>query len=160
MRKLLLLLTVASVSISFCWAQAPQKKTETKVASKAPAAKKPVLRTLADNKWQDVPDVKGVQQAVLWGDPQKGAYGELVKFAPGTEAPLHTHTADARSVVVSGTVLVGLEGAKPREFGPGSYIFTPSGLKHTTGCKTGSDCIFFLYQPGAFDLKPVEGGAK
>lgn len=148
MRKPLLVLTLVTLAVSVCLAQ-----------SKAPAAKKGVFHTPADLKWVDVPGASGVQRAVLWGNPDKGASGSLVKFAAGTEVPLHSHTADVRAVVVSGTVLSGLEGEKPKEFGPQSYIFHPGGLKHTTGCKRGSDCVFFTMQPAAFDLKPVEAGA-
>lgn len=147
MRKPLLVVAFACLSASLGWAQ-----------SKAPAAKKAVSHMAADLKWVDVSGATGVQRAVLWGNPDKGASGSLIKFAAGTEVPLHTHTSDVRAVVVSGTVLSGLEGEKPKELGPQSYIFHPGGLKHTTGCKRGADCIFFSYQPAAFDLNPVEAG--
>jgi hypothetical protein len=43
-------------------------------------------------KWVDIPDAKGTQQAVTWGNPQKGAHGSFAKFAGGTELPMHTHS--------------------------------------------------------------------
>jgi quercetin dioxygenase-like cupin family protein len=124
------------------------------------AEKTVVLRPAAELKWMDAPGVKGVQQAVAWGDPAKGAHGSFVKFAPGAEAPLHIHTASGRSVVVSGTVVISPEGQKPRELGPGSFFSVPGGTKHTTACKAGAECIIYSEWLGPFDIKPVEGEMK
>lgn len=120
---------------------------------KAKAGPRAVLRSASELKWVDAPDAKGVQQAVVWGNAQKGAHGSFAKFAAETEVPLHTHTASGRSVVISGTVLEGLEGQKPKELGPGSYFSIPGGVKHTTACKSGADCIFYSEWSGPFDLK-------
>ena len=120
-----------------------------------PAGARAILRAASEIKWVDVPDAKGVQQAVVWGNAQKGAHGSFAKFAAGTEVPLHTHTAGGRSVVISGTVLEGLEGQKPKELGPGSYFFVPGDMKHTTGCKAGAECIIYTGWLGAFDLRPA-----
>jgi len=106
-------------------------------------------------KWVDIPDAKGTQQAVTWGNPQKGAHGSFAKFAGGTELPMHTHTAGSRSVVIAGTMLEGLEGQQPKELGPGSYFYIPGELKHTTACKAGADCIIYTDWQGAFDMKPA-----
>ena len=129
------------------------------VAAQAQKAAKPagnaVMKTASELKWVDAPDVKGVQQAVAWGDAQKGAHGSFAKFAAGTDLPLHTHTAGGRTAVISGTVLEGLEGQKPKELGPGSYFFIPGGMKHTTGCKAGAECVIYTQWLGAFDLQPV-----
>jgi quercetin dioxygenase-like cupin family protein len=121
------------------------------------AAKKarPVLRAASELKWVDAPNAKGVQQAVVWGNAQKGAHGSFAKFAAGTEVPLHTHTAASRSVVISGTMLEGLEGQEPKELGSGSYFFIPGNVKHTTACKAGAECIIYTDWLGPFDLKPV-----
>jgi len=118
------------------------------------------LKTAADMKWAVVPNVKGVQQAVAWGNPQKGPYGAFHKFASGTEVPLHTHTASLRSVIISGTLVITLEGQSPKELGPGSYFFEPGGVKHTTACKAGAECLFYTHATGAFDVVPAEGAAK
>ncbi len=122
-----------------------------------PAAKKAraVLRAASELKWVDVPNAKGVQQAVVRGNAQKGAHGSFAKLAAGTELPLHTHTAAGRSVVISGTMLEGLEGQEPKELGPGSYFFIPGDVKHTTACKAGAECVIYTEWSGAFDLKPV-----
>lgn len=122
--------------------------------------KNAVLRAASELKWVDAPGVKGVQQATGWGDPAKGAHGSFAKFASGTETPLHTHTATGRSIVVSGTIVSAPEGQKPKELGPGSYFSLPGGMKHTTSCKAGAECVIYSQWLGAFDLKPVEGSEK
>lgn len=137
------------------------RAAEAKAQAKPAAKKTATLWAAGEIKWTDVPDVKGAQQAALWGNPNKGAYGAFNKFPRGTEIPLHTHTYDLRGVIVSGTAVIGLEGQSPKELGPGSYYFLPGGAKHTTTCKAGADCLFFSEQPGAFDVKPVAAaGAK
>lgn len=106
---------------------------------------------------------KGVTKADLWGNAAKGAHGSLVKFAAGTNVPLHTHTNDIRAVVISGTYLYGSGGGPAQKLGPGSYLLIPGGVKHTSGCDAGADCLFFEEQSGKFDLKPVQaasGAAK
>jgi len=116
---------------------------------------KEVIKTASELKWVEAPDAKGVQQAVVWGNAQKGAHGAFAKFAAGTEVPLHTHTASGRSVVISGTILEAQEGQNPKELGPGSYFFIPGGVKHTTGCKAGMECMIYSDWQGAFDVKPA-----
>lgn len=129
--------------------------------TKAPAKKATVLKSAADLKWTDVPNVTGAQQAVLWGNPQKGPSGFLVKFKGGTEVGLHSHTADMRSVVISGTVVITVEGQGPKELVAGSYASEPGGSKHTTACKAGADCMFLVQAAGVFDIVMAEGsGAK
>src|SRR6266849_3880579 len=90
-----------------------QGQEAAKTAAKPPA-KKAVLRSPSEMKWVDIADAKGAQQAVAWGNPQKGAHGSFAKFAGGTELPMHTHTAGSRSVVIAGTMLEGLEGQQPK----------------------------------------------
>ncbi len=124
-------------------------------AAKPAAAKRAVLRTASEMKWVDIPDAKGAKQAVAWGNPQKGPHGSFAKFEAGTEVPLHTHTAASRSVVITGTMVEGLEGQQPKELGPGSYFFIPGDVKHTTSCKAGAECVIYTDWSGAFDIKPA-----
>ena len=128
--------------------------THAQEAKKA-AGPRAVMRAASELKWVDVPDAKGVRQAVAWGNAQKGAHGSFAKFAAGTELPLHTHTAGSRSVVISGTMLEGLEGQKPKELPPGSYFFIPGEMKHTTACKAGAECVIYSDWTAAFDMKPA-----
>lgn len=128
-------------------------------------ARKAVLRSAEEMKWADVPGAPpGVKQAVLWGDPAKGAFGALQKFVPGFSAPLHTHSSDLSVVVISGTMIDGPEGGPEKKLPAGSYLFLPSTYKHTTRCDAGSECVFFVEAKGKFDVKMVgekkEAGKK
>jgi quercetin dioxygenase-like cupin family protein len=135
----------------------------TRLAAQAkPAAKKAVvLQPASEMQWADVAGVKGAKQATLWGNPQKTAHGVIDRLPAGTQVPLHTHTSDLRTVMISGTLVVTLEGQSAKELGSGSYWFLPGGVKHTTSCKAGADCVFFSEGSGPFDLKPADAaGAK
>lgn len=130
-------------------------------AQPKPAMKRAaVLKAAEDLKWTDVPNVKGVQQAVAWGNPQKGPHGAFDKFAAGTQVPLHSHTANLRSVIISGTMVFAMDGQSAKELGPGSFAFLPSGAKHTTACKAGADCVLYSQASGAFDVVPAEGAKQ
>ena len=154
MKSLAHLLMALLVTTAFL-VSAP-RTAQSQAASKSTAKKTAILRAPADLKWTDIPDVKGAKQAVLWGDPSKGAHGMFVTFPAGTEVPLHTHSHDGRGAVISGTVVITLEGKTPKELEPGSYFFVPAEQKHTTSCKSGANCLFLDQSPGAFDIKMVE----
>ena len=124
-------------------------------AAKAKRTREAVTLTPDELKWKDVPDSGGITVAEVWGSMAKGAHGAFAKFPPGHENPLHTHSADIKVVVVSGTFTYGPEGGAVKRFGPGSYVMIPGGLKHTSGCDPGSPCLLFQEQPARFDLKPA-----
>jgi anti-sigma factor ChrR (cupin superfamily) len=127
-----------------------------------PMAKKdkgPAIVTPADLKWEDSPRMKGIQAAPLWGDAMKGAHGRFIKFAAGTDNPLHTHTNTLRTVVVAGTFYTGADAASAKDLPAGSYGETPGGWKHVSGCRAGADCIILEESSGKFDFKPVEAKA-
>jgi quercetin dioxygenase-like cupin family protein len=118
---------------------------------------KPVIWPAADMKWVDAPDAPpGVKQVVLWGDPTKGRFGAMEKFPAGFTAPLHSHTANLRMVIISGTVIHGPEGKPEVRLPAGSYLTDPSGYKHTTACDKASECVFFMEGDGKFDLIPAD----
>ena len=117
--------------------------------------KEPVMWAAENMKWEEMKDAPGVMSATLWGDMTKGAYGALIKFPAGSKHPLHTHSSDIKTVVLSGTFTYAPEGGEEKSYGAGSYLLIPSGSKHTTGA--GADgCTFFMEQPGKFDMKMVE----
>jgi hypothetical protein len=45
---------------------------------------------------------------------------------------------------------------KGKKYGPGSYLFIPGGDMHESGGVADSETIFFIEQPGKFDLVPAE----
>jgi quercetin dioxygenase-like cupin family protein len=118
---------------------------------------KAVAWAAEDLKWTDAPGAPpGVQQATLWGDSSKGAFGAMQKFPAGFSAPMHTHSSELHMVVVSGTVIHGPEGAPEKRLGPGSYLLLTPTYKHTTACDKASECVFFIEGKGKFDVNLVE----
>ena len=69
---------------------------------------------------------------------------------------MHSHSSDQKVVGVSGTFEFQVEGEAMRELGPGSYVMTPAGVKHSSKCKEGSECIYFEEQPGKSDFIPAK----
>jgi anti-sigma factor ChrR (cupin superfamily) len=139
-----------SIAALFCLAAAS-------VASAAEPAK-PVTMTPDQIKWVANPTVKGVMTAVVWGDMDKGAHGAFHKFTAGFMAPLHTHSANTKIVVISGTMSMTGEDGKEMKFPAGSFYTQPNTFKHVTKCLAGSDCLIYVEADAAWDLKVV--GAK
>jgi hypothetical protein len=88
MRKLCAFCVLVGVIIGTSTLLSAQAKAPAKKA----AAPKGTMWSASELKWVDNPAIKGAQQAVLWGDPTKGAYGALKKVPAGTVLPMHTHT--------------------------------------------------------------------
>jgi quercetin dioxygenase-like cupin family protein len=100
--------------------------------------------------------MKGLSIAPLWGDPSKGAYGALKKVPGGTDLGWHTHSSDQKVVAISGTFDFQLEGEAAKELSSGSYLFIPAGVKHTSKCRAGTDCVWFEESPGKGDYIPAK----
>ena len=116
-----------------------------------------VVWPAADLKWEALPDAPpGPMLSVLSGDPKKGAYTAIEKFPAGFSAPLHTHPADHKAVIISGTWIHGEPGKPDVKLGPGSYLFQPAGQKHTTACDAGAECVFFIESSGKFGIEMAE----
>jgi len=111
-----------------------------------------------DVKWADVARMDGVKMAVLDGTPDKGPSRFLTKLAGGLAVPLHFHNADHYVFVVSGTVVLGMDG-KEISLPAGSYFSFLGKKKHTTRCETGADCVLFIDARGKWDVVPA-GSAK
>jgi quercetin dioxygenase-like cupin family protein len=114
--------------------------------------KEEVIKAAEDLKWEQLKGAPpGVMSAKLWGDNTVGAYGGLTKFPAGFKSPLHYHSHDVKIVVIKGAY--SYKGVK---YGPGSYVFIPGGERHISGGVDDSETIFFIEQPGKFDVKPIE----
>lgn len=129
-------------------------------ATKAKSAKaKPAIVTKTPDELKWVPNPAApdsVSMAAVWGDPDKGAHAAFHKFKAGFGTPLHSHSSDIRFAVVSGTMSVTPEGGAEKKLPPGSFVYQPHGVKHTTKCEAGSDCLIFTTATGKFDLIPAE----
>jgi anti-sigma factor ChrR (cupin superfamily) len=119
------------------------------------AEDKPVTMTPDQMKWVPNPGDPTVKMAAAWGNPEKGAHGAFHKFPAGFTTPLHTHSADLRIVVISGTMAITGEDGIEKDLPPGSYEYQPHTYKHITKCLAGSDCLAFVVANGKFDLKVV-----
>ena len=122
--------------------------------------KAPLMVSFADLKWTDVPQRKGMQMAVLSGDPAKGEYTQMRRVPAGTDNPLHIHSSELKNVIISGVWYTGVDMASAKDFGPGSIILMPANWVHVSGCRTGSDCVFYQEGKGRFDFKPVAAAGK
>lgn len=85
--------------------------------------------------------LKGVQVAVLAGDPAKsGLYVVRLKLPAGTVFPVHYHNETENVTVVSGTLWVGVgdkvNAAATRPLTPGSFVQIPAKLHHYAMAKT------------------------
>ena len=129
-------------------------------ATYAADAGKPVTMTPNQMTWVANPGATGVMTAVAWGVPDKGAHGAFHRFTTGFTAPLHTHSANTRIVVISGTMSMSGADGKEMKFPPGSFYTQPNTFRHVTKCLAADGCLVYLEADGKWDLKPVEATKK
>jgi quercetin dioxygenase-like cupin family protein len=149
MNRLFLVLAGVSVSMTAC-----SHRTDRPAVSENEGGS-PLTVSFADMKWTELPEVKGTQFAPLSGDPKTGEFTQMRKIPAGTDNPLHTHSSEIKMVVISGVLYTGPDLASVRDFGPGSVIVLPANWVHVSGCRTGSDCVFYQEGKGKFDYKPA-----
>ena len=113
--------------------------------------------SLTDLKWVELPERKGMQFAILSGDPRNGPYTEMRKVRAGTDNGLHSHSSEIKNVIISGVWYTGPDAASAKDFGPGSVVIMPRNWIHVSGCRAGTDCVFYQEGKGKFDFKPVAG---
>ena len=117
----------------------------------------PLMVSFADLKWVELPEREGMQFAVLSGDPKVGPYTQIRKVPAGTDNPLHSHSSEIKNVIISGLWFTGPDAASAKDFGPGSVVVMPADWVHVSGCRVGSDCVFYQEGKGKFDFKPAAG---
>jgi quercetin dioxygenase-like cupin family protein len=115
----------------------------------------PLMVSYAELKWIELPEVKGTQFAVLSGDPKTGPYTQMRRVPAGTDNPLHTHSSQIKNVIIQGVLYTGVNSAAAKDFGPGSIIVMPADWVHVSGCRPGSDCVFYQEGKGKFDYHPA-----
>ena len=117
--------------------------------------KAPLMVSFTDLKWVELPERKGMQFAVLSGNPKIGEYTQMRKVPAGTDNPLHSHSSELKNVIISGVWYTGPNAASAKDFGPGSIVMMPADWVHVSGCRAGSDCVFYQEGKGKFDFKPA-----
>ena len=118
-------------------------------------SKAPIMVSFTDLKWVELPEPKGTQFAVLSGDPKTGPYTQMRKVPAGIDNGLHSHSSEIKNVIISGVLYTGSDAASAKDFGPGSVIVLPADWLHVSGCRPGSDCVFYQEGKGKFDYKPA-----
>jgi quercetin dioxygenase-like cupin family protein len=126
----------------------------------ASESKQPLMVSFSDLQWTDLPERKGMQFAVLSGDPKVGDYTQLRKVPAGSDNPLHSHSSELTNVIISGVWYTGADAGSARDFGPGSVVMMPANWVHVSGCRAGTDCVFYQDGKGKFDFKPVKQPSK
>ena len=149
MSKLFLLVMAVSLSTAL-----GDDKTN-KSAATAKSADTPLMMSFTDLTWTELPERKGTQFAVLSGDPKTGAYTQIRKVPAGTDNPLHSHSSELKNVIISGVWYTGPDAASARDFGPGSVVMMPANWLHVSGCRPGSECVFYQEGKGKFDFVPA-----
>jgi quercetin dioxygenase-like cupin family protein len=143
------ILLVAVVMASFSTPMLAQERTQRQ------KSETPLMMSFADLKWVELPERKGMQFAVLSGDPKVGPYTQLRKVSAGTDNPLHSHGSEIKNVIISGVWYTGADAGSAKDFGPGSIIVMPADWVHVSGCRAGSDCVLYQEGKGKFDFKPT-----
>ncbi|HSF47977.1 MAG TPA: DUF4437 domain-containing protein [Burkholderiales bacterium] len=141
----------ALVAVSFSTV-VPAQEMATGTTTKQ-GVQSPLMMSLADLKWTELPERKGMQFAVVSGDPTTGQYTQMRKVPAGTDNPLHSHSSEIKNVIVSGVWYTGANIASAKDFGPGSIIIMPANWVHVSGCRAGNDCLFYQEGKGKFDFR-------
>jgi quercetin dioxygenase-like cupin family protein len=154
MKRFLAILVAVSLWTTAIADESPKRGPKTKAGGKAP-----VMLSAADLKWAELLEVKGTQFSVISGDPKTGPYTQMRKIPAGTDNPLHAHSSEITMVIISGVLYTGSDAASARDLGPGSIVMLPANWVHVSGCRAGSDCVFYQEGKGKFDYKPVAAAA-
>jgi len=117
----------------------------------------PLMVSFKDLKWAALPERPGMQFAILSGDPKTGPYTQMRRVPAGTDNGLHSHSSELTDVIISGVWYTGTDMASAKDFGPGSVVRMPANWVHVSGCRSGSECLFYQDGKGRFDFKLASG---
>lgn len=120
-------------------------------ASKADA----ILLTESDLEWIADPKRPGTYMAYAEGDPAKGPAHFYLKYDRGFAGGLHYHTSDHGGWILSGTVIIQVDG-KDTKLPPGSFYFIKGKKPHIAKCDTTADCIMTVDVRGTWDAVSVK----
>jgi quercetin dioxygenase-like cupin family protein len=161
MHRFFLLLTTTvfatfTIAIPRSLSEAVQKENpEASCAASIPTDKGALMRSFDDLKWAVLPDNPRMEFAPLTGNQMGGPYTQMRRVRAATDMPQHIHSVEITDVVISGKWYAGADMASAKDFGPGSVIVIPANWPHVSGCRAGSDCVFYHEGKGKFDFKPV-----
>lgn len=117
------------------------------------------IRNFDDLEFVPLAEGSPVQMAVLWGDPATGPSGFVVRFPPGFEAPMHSHTSGYRAVVLEGPTLHWIDGetkADVEALTRGGYWFQPAGQGHADANPSEEPTVDLIIFDGPSNFVPAE----
>jgi len=120
----------------------------------AAQAEPPAKLSPSELQWREM--FPGVQFAPAYGDWEKEAHAKYVRFAPGTQVPMHTHAGAYEGVMISGRMVNLHEGGKRVEIAPGDFWHIGGGEPHGHECLSKAPCFFYTHSNGLWDLQLVE----
>ena len=127
--------------------------------SPAPAiAKDAIVAPQASLKWT-AGAIPGVSTAVVEGDMTKGASHFYLKYDAGLVTPMHHHSPDHYVTVVSGTLVLTVDG-KEHTLGPGSFFALLNKAKHAARVEGNEAAVMFIDARGAWDVVPEAAAEK
>jgi len=104
--------------------------------------------------WKEI--APGIERVILWGDRDTGAYGMLLRIAPGTVAEPHAHTGDYHGINVKGIWRHSFANGESRDLPPGSFILQPGMALHGDACVSTEECVFLIQQDVKGDYLPMK----
>lgn len=108
---------------------------------------------LADLKWVDA-GIPGVSTASVDGDMKQGESHFYLRYASGFVAPVHYHSPDHFVVLVSGMLVLIVDG-KEHRLEPGSSFSLHDKAHHAARCESGADCVMLVDARAPWDVVPV-----
>lgn len=111
-----------------------------------------VVIAKSDLVWKDM-GIPGVVSAVVSGDMAKGPSRFYLKYPVGLVTPMHHHTPDHHVAVVSGTLVLVVDGREAR-LGPGSYFALTGKAPHVARVEGDEECVMFIQADGPWDVVP------
>lgn len=125
-------------------------------------ASSPVIRfNAADIPWTDAPPglPAGAKTAVLEGDPRKpGAFTMRLRLPAGARLNPHTHPADERVTVLSGSVRLGwgekFDATRGKTFTAGAFYITPTPMPHFVWAD--EECVLQVTGQGPWGLTYID----
>jgi quercetin dioxygenase-like cupin family protein len=131
------------------WAVVAALSVATAGLALAKSATQAVVSPSETIKWSDA-GVPGVSTAAVQGDMAKGSSHFYLKYAAGFAAPPHHHSPDHYVTVVSGTLVLIVDG-KEHRLTPGSYFALTGKQKHAARVEGDEACIMFVDARGPWD---------
>jgi mannose-6-phosphate isomerase-like protein (cupin superfamily) len=119
-------------------------------ATAAIGGEKTMVVSNADLVWKDM-GIPGVQSAVVTGDMAKGPCRFFLKYPVGLVTPAHHHSPDHYGTIVSGTMLLTVDG-KETKLEAGSFFALTNKAVHVAKVVGDQPVVMFIQADGPWDV--------